>query len=113
VKIEEEEKLGEGKNPEEASIRKRQKFREEQNSEEGKNMEETKIRRSQLENQEEAKKSKNSKFQPLWARKALIEGEFIVSFAHQANHSFSGICAMLIEYCKYVQLRLDTDCNIF
>ena len=47
MKIEEEEKLGEGKNPEEASIRKRQKFREEQNSEEGKNMEETKIWRSQ------------------------------------------------------------------
>ena len=62
MKIEEEEKLGEGKNPEEASIRKRQKFREEQNSEEGKNMEETKIRRSQLENQEEAKNQKIPNF---------------------------------------------------
>ena len=47
-----------------------------------------------MENQEEAKNQINSKFQPLWARKALIEGEFIVSFARQANHSFSGICAI-------------------
>merc|ERR1712039_951022 len=98
-------------------------FREEQNSEQGKNMEETKIRRRQKlggdKNQEEpigrsggGKKSKNSKFQPLWAGRALIEGGFIVSFAYQANHSTSGICAMLIEYCKYIQ-QLDTYCNIF
>ena len=101
MKIEEKAKIRRRTNPEEANIRKRQKY-------------------GGVKNQEEAigksgggKKWKNSKFQPLWARKASIEGGFIVSFAHQANHSFSGICAMLIEYCKYVQLRLDTDCNIF
>ena len=47
MKIEEKAKIRRRKNPEEANIRKRQKFREGQNSEEGKNMEETKIWRSQ------------------------------------------------------------------
>ena len=47
MKIEEKAKIRRRKSPEEASIRKRQKFREGQNSEEGTNMEETKIWKSQ------------------------------------------------------------------
>ena len=76
-------------------------------------MEESKIKRRQLENQEEARNERIPNFSLYGPGRHRLKEGLLFPLHTKPTIPFSGICAMLIEYCKYVQLRLDTDCNIF